>query len=112
MKIAEFYHFKPILIVLILLCLVSSCYSAGTMRGIHLDRIQLPPGFKIRLYAAEESVVAGLIRSSGYYNIKAKRLKAFLRFLQEGYAGNMEEIISRAISSINSVERRFRIGRH
>ncbi len=53
MKIAEFYHFKPILIVIILLCLVSSCYSAGTMRGIHLDRIQLPPGFKIRLYAAE-----------------------------------------------------------
>ena len=53
MKIAEFYHFKPILIVLILLCLVSSCYSAGTMRGIHLDRIHLPPGFSIQLYAAE-----------------------------------------------------------
>ena len=45
-----------------------------------------------RLYAAEDSIVAGLIRSSGYYNIKAKRLKAFLRFLQEEYAGDMEEM--------------------
>ena len=45
-----------------------------------------------RLYAAEKSIVADLIRSSGYYNIKAKRLKAFLRFLQEEYAGDMEEM--------------------
>jgi len=45
-----------------------------------------------KLYAAEEGIVAGLIRSSGYYNLKAKRLKAFLRFLQEEYAGNMEEM--------------------
>ncbi|MEA3487289.1 MAG: endonuclease III domain-containing protein [Thermodesulfobacteriota bacterium] len=46
----------------------------------------------LRLYAAEESIVAGLIRSSGYYNIKAKKLKTFLRFLQEEYAGDMEEM--------------------
>ncbi|MBW2648284.1 MAG: endonuclease III domain-containing protein [Deltaproteobacteria bacterium] len=46
----------------------------------------------LRLYTAEDSIVAGLIRSSGYYNIKTKRLKAFLRFLQEEYAGNMEEM--------------------
>ncbi|MBW2631325.1 MAG: endonuclease III domain-containing protein [Deltaproteobacteria bacterium] len=46
----------------------------------------------LRLYAAEESIVAGLIRSSGYYNIKAKRLKTFLHFLQEEYAGDMEEM--------------------
>ena len=46
----------------------------------------------LRLYAAGDSIVAGLIRSSGYYNIKAKRLKAFLYFLQEEYAGDMEEM--------------------
>ncbi len=48
----------------------------------------------LRLYAAEDSVVAELIRSSGYYNIKTKRLKAFLRFLQEEYAGNMGEMFN------------------
>ncbi|MBW2544933.1 MAG: endonuclease III domain-containing protein [Deltaproteobacteria bacterium] len=48
----------------------------------------------LRLYVAEDSVVAELIRSSGYYNIKTKRLKAFLRFLQEEYAGNMEEMFN------------------
>lgn len=46
----------------------------------------------LRLYLAEDSAVAELIRPSGYYNIKTKRLKAFLRFLQEEYAGNMDEM--------------------
>jgi len=48
----------------------------------------------LRLYTAEDSVVADLIRSSGYYNIKTKRLKAFLRFLQEEYAGKMGEMFN------------------
>ncbi len=48
----------------------------------------------LRLYVVEDSVVAELIRSSGYYNIKTKRLKAFLRFLQEEYAGNMGEMFN------------------
>ncbi|MBW2557472.1 MAG: endonuclease III domain-containing protein [Deltaproteobacteria bacterium] len=48
----------------------------------------------IRLYTAEDSVVADLIRSSGYYNIKTKRLKAFLRFLQEEYACKMGEMFN------------------
>jgi len=48
----------------------------------------------LRLYVEEDSAVAELIRSSGYYNIKTKRLKAFLRFLQEEYAGNMEEMFN------------------
>lgn len=33
--------------------------------------------------------VASLIRPSGYYNIKAKRLKAFIGFLMAGYDGDM-----------------------
>ncbi len=41
------------------------------------------------LYAADEVRIAGLIKSSGYFNIKTKRLKAFLHFLQAEYGGNM-----------------------
>ncbi len=48
----------------------------------------------LRLYVEEDSVVAELIRSSGYYNVKTKRLKAFLKFLQEEYAGDMEEMFT------------------
>jgi endonuclease III related protein len=36
------------------------------------------------------SRLAPLIRSSGYYNVKARRLRAFLRFLGRGYAGRAE----------------------
>jgi len=44
------------------------------------------------LYAAEKRVIAGLIKSSGYYNIKAKRLKDFLHFLKDEYAGDMDRM--------------------
>ncbi len=33
--------------------------------------------------------LAALVRPSGYYNIKAKRLKAFIDFLVSGYGGSM-----------------------
>jgi endonuclease-3 related protein len=33
--------------------------------------------------------LAEMIRPAGYYNIKTKRLKAFLRFLGDNYAGDM-----------------------
>lgn len=33
--------------------------------------------------------LAQLIRPSGYFNVKAKRLKAFLDFLMDGYKGSM-----------------------
>ena len=37
-------------------CALPICHilnAAGSMQGIHLGRIQLPPGFKIRLYARD-----------------------------------------------------------
>ncbi len=37
----------------------------------------------------DEGTLAGIIRSSGYYNIKARRLKSFVRFLLEEYAGDI-----------------------
>jgi len=39
---------------------------------------------------AEDVEIAACIRSSGYYNVKTKRLKAFVQFLEEGYGGEME----------------------
>jgi endonuclease III related protein len=46
----------------------------------------LSPGALSRI---DEETLAGIIRPSGYYNVKAKRIKAFVRFLQEEYAGNI-----------------------
>ncbi len=39
--------------------------------------------------------LAGLIRSSGYYNIKATRLKRFLRFLERRYGLNLSRMFAR-----------------
>jgi endonuclease-3 related protein len=36
-----------------------------------------------------EEALAAIIRPSGYYNVKAKRLKSFVRFLRQEYAGNI-----------------------
>jgi endonuclease-3 related protein len=36
--------------------------------------------------------LAGLIRPSGYFNVKAKRLHNFLKFLVDGYGGSLEKM--------------------
>ncbi len=41
------------------------------------------------------SRLAGLIKSSGYYNIKATRLKRFLRFLQRRYGLSLSRMFAR-----------------
>jgi endonuclease-3 related protein len=46
----------------------------------------LSPG---RLLRENDDIVSELIRPSGYYNVKTKRLKAFLVFLQSEYGGKM-----------------------
>jgi len=47
-----------------------------------------------RLYCIEESVLAEAIRSSGYYNIKAGRLKKFMDFLFGEYGGDLSLMFS------------------
>jgi endonuclease-3 related protein len=42
-------------------------------------------------YMPEEEL-SGLIRPSGYFNIKAKRLKAFVRYFIERYGGSVERM--------------------
>jgi endonuclease-3 related protein len=45
------------------------------------------------LLAIPESSLAELIRPSGYYNIKARRLKSFFIFLQECFHGNLDVML-------------------
>jgi endonuclease-3 related protein len=42
------------------------------------------------------SRIAPLIRSSGYFNVKARRLKAFLGFLEAEYGGRVEDMAREA----------------
>ena len=42
------------------------------------------------LIAISESNIAELIRPSGYYNVKARRLKSFFIFLQDCFHGNLD----------------------
>ncbi len=44
------------------------------------------------LYRAPEAELALLIRPSGYFNIKAGRLKAFLAFMLTSYSGSMKKM--------------------
>lgn len=44
------------------------------------------------LYRLPVERLASIIRPSGYYNIKAKRLKAFLELLFKGYSGDLDLI--------------------
>jgi len=44
------------------------------------------------IHQIRKSELASLIRSSGYYRIKAERLKAFVNFLFENYDGNVKKM--------------------
>lgn len=46
--------------------------------------------------------LSSLIRPSGYFNQKAKKLKAFCRHVLEGYGGNLNEMLSRPIRELRS----------
>lgn len=46
-----------------------------------------------KLYRSSVAKIAKLIRASGYYNIKAKRLKEFLSFLFKYYQGNIKKML-------------------
>ncbi|MBF0506626.1 MAG: endonuclease III domain-containing protein [Nitrospirae bacterium] len=52
------------------------------------------------LHGLTTSQLASLIRPSGYFNIKAKRLKAFLAFLSESFHGSMKEMKKGDFSSL------------
>lgn len=45
-----------------------------------------------RLFALPEAKLAGLIRPAGYFNVKARRLRSFLRVLVEEFAGDLGKL--------------------
>jgi len=47
-----------------------------------------------RLYEADISTLAELIKPTGYFNQKAKKLKAFSDFLSDNYNGSLEALFS------------------
>lgn len=47
-----------------------------------------------RLHKIPKDRLAELIRPAGYYNIKAERIKAFVRFLMTDFSGDMEKMKS------------------
>ncbi len=47
------------------------------------------------LYGLPRNKLASLIRSAGYYNVKAKHLKEFLEFLYNTHQGNLKKMSSK-----------------
>jgi endonuclease III related protein len=55
-----------------------------------------------KLYLLPEKRLASLIRPAGYYNIKAKRLKNFLKFLFCSYKGKIKNMALKDTASLRS----------
>jgi endonuclease-3 related protein len=51
----------------------------------------LEPG---KLFALPESQLAALIRPAGYFNVKARRLRSFLRVLAEDFGGDLKRLFA------------------
>jgi endonuclease-3 related protein len=53
-----------------------------------------------RMFALDPAELASLIRPAGYFRIKTKRLRNFLKFLIESYDGNLEAMKSERTESL------------
>ena len=53
-----------------------------------------------RLYAIREKTLAGAIRSSGFFNLKAKRIRSFLRFLFRQYRGDLARMFAEETATL------------
>jgi endonuclease-3 related protein len=47
------------------------------------------------LFHVDEQYLAKLIKSCGYYNLKARRLKNFINFFYQKYGGSLEKLFNR-----------------
>jgi endonuclease-3 related protein len=54
----------------------------------------------LALRRIDEARLAELIRPAGYYNVKAKRLKSLIAFLDRGYGGDLMKMFSEPLSSL------------
>ena len=55
-----------------------------------------------KLYNLERRKIARLIRSAGYYNIKAKRLKEFLKFFIYKYGASIKRLSAQGTESLRN----------
>jgi endonuclease III related protein len=55
-----------------------------------------------RLFALPESRLAGLIRPAGYFNVKARRLRSFLRVLVEDFGGDLKRLFAGETSAVRA----------
>lgn len=55
-----------------------------------------------KLYSLDLKDLSQLIKPSGFYNLKAKRLKNFIKFLVEEYKGNLETMFSEKVEVLRS----------
>ena len=53
-----------------------------------------------KLYDVGEGLLARTIKPSGFFNIKAKRVKHFMQFLFEGYRGSIEKMFEKDLLSL------------
>src|ERR1700690_1255141 len=60
-----------------------------------------------KLFALSESKLAALIRPAGYFNVKARRLRSFLRVLVEEFGGELERLFAGETAAVR--ERRLGI---
>ena len=54
----------------------------------------------VKLLKVDEGILANTIKSSGFFNIKAKRIKNFIRFLFENYQGSLEKMFSENLTPL------------
>jgi endonuclease-3 related protein len=52
------------------------------------------------LRTVDETRLAGLIRPAGYYNVKAKRLKGLMTFLDKEYGGDLQRMFAEPLASL------------
>jgi endonuclease-3 related protein len=52
----------------------------------------------LQLYKVDEQYLATTITSSGFFNIKSKRIKSFINFLFEHYQGSLEKMFSEKLT--------------
>ena len=66
------------------------------IRNLKKRKVLFPKG----LYGLSQAQLARLIRPAGYFNVKAKRLKEFLKFLFKEYGGSTARMLSVDTSSL------------
>src|ERR1019366_4041216 len=53
-----------------------------------------------KLFALHESKLTALIRPAGYFNVKARRVRSFLRVLVEDFGGDLERLFAGEIGIV------------